>query len=87
MIEEKVLEDELLKLVSGGKLRDNALDEGTLEYIRFFKSVGQKKEDFIRDFRAVYKKYAYFRNEYSDNGSQEDLEEIIRFINEHWDLV
>ena len=66
--------------VSGGAVRYDALDT----YIDISRDGSQTKEQFKSTFCAYWYSMQEFRSEFSTNGSNEDLQEIMKRIDETW---
>ena len=82
-MDKKVLDDELLKGVSGGKLIEEKVEEMMSLFIPIYKQLGLTKADFIE---AVKSEWEENSKRYSTDSSLEDLKKILRKIERDYEL-
>ncbi|MBR4456826.1 MAG: hypothetical protein IKS32_11515 [Solobacterium sp.] len=78
------LTDEALKVINGGVLTADAHDFLIIELFIDKIGKGLSKEQFKQEFAARY--HANY-HDYSTDGSEEDLQQLMRMIDENWDLI
>lgn len=82
----EITHEELLELVSGGSLKRNYqanLDEMMANYETI-----NTKEEFLAGFEKRWREHigtSYLKNKFSDDLSEEDLQECLRYINENYE--
>ena len=86
MDENKKLLDEALSNVAGGKLHDDVREriEAVIKLLKDNNIDG--KQDMIESFKTIWEGDVYNKWKlYSTDRSQEDLDELIAFIEEKWE--
>jgi DNA mismatch repair ATPase MutS len=82
----EITHEELLELVSGGSLKYNYqanLDEMMAKYETI-----NTKEEFLAGFEKRWREHigtAYLKDKFSNDLSEEDLQECLRYINENYE--
>ena len=78
------LTDEVLNAINGGVLTIDAHDNLIIDLFVGKIGKGLSKEQYKKEFADKYHKDHYY---YSTDGSEEDLQQLMKMIDENWDLI